>query len=42
MENLLKLDIYFMWLSGMKYPDFRTLNYYRGKRLKDGFDAGFT
>lgn len=41
-EELLKRDIYFMWLSGMKRPDFRTINYYRGKRLKDGFDAVFT
>ncbi|MBD5200424.1 MAG: transposase, partial [Bacteroidales bacterium] len=41
-EELLRRDIYFMWLSGMKHPDFRTINYYRGKRLKDGFDAVFT
>lgn len=41
-EELLKRDIYFMWLSGMKRPDFRTINYYRGKRLKDGFDSVFT
>lgn len=26
----------------MKHPDFRTINYYRGKRLKDGFDSVFT
>ena len=26
----------------MKRPDFRTINYYRGKRLKDGFDSVFT
>lgn len=41
-EELLRRDIYFMWLSGMRRPDFRTINYYRGKRLKDGFDAVFT
>lgn len=41
-EELLKRDIYFMWLAGMKRPDFRTINYYRGKRLKDGFDTVFT
>lgn len=41
-EELLRRDIYFMWLSGMKRPDFRTINYYRGKRLKDGLDAVFT
>lgn len=41
-EELLKRDICFMWLAGMKRPDFRTINYYRGKRLKEGFDAVFT
>ena len=41
-EELLNRDIYFMWLAGMKRPDFRTINYYRGKRLKEGFDAVFT
>jgi len=41
-EELLRRDIYFMWLAGMKRPDFRTINYYRGKRLKDGFDSVFT
>lgn len=41
-EELLHRDIYFMWLAGMKRPDFRTINYYRGKRLKEGFDAVFT
>lgn len=41
-EELLKRDIYFMWLAGMKRPDFRTINYYRGKRLKEGFDSVFT
>ena len=41
-EELLRRDIYFMWLAGMKRPDFRTINYYRGKRLKVGFDTVFT
>lgn len=41
-EDLLRRDICFMWLAGMKRPDFRTINYYRGKRLKEGFDAVFT
>lgn len=31
-----------MWLAGMKRPDFRTINYYRSKRLKEGFDTVFT
>ena len=41
-DELLRRDIYFMWLAGMKRPDFRTINYYRGKRLKEGFDSVFT
>lgn len=41
-EDLLRRDVCFMWLAGMKRPDFRTINYYRGKRLKEGFDAVFT
>lgn len=41
-EDLLKRDVCFMWLAGMRRPDFRTINYYRGKRLKEGFDAVFT
>lgn len=41
-EELLRRDICFMWLAGMKRPDFRTINYYRGKRLKDGVDSVFT
>lgn len=40
--ELLKRDVYFMWLAGMKRPDFRTINYFRGKRLKAGFDSIFT
>ena len=35
-------NIPFMWLSGWSKPDFRTINYFRGKRLKDHFDALFT
>ena len=34
--ELLCRDIYFMWLSGMKRPDFRTINYYRGKGSATG------
>lgn len=41
-EDLLRRDVCFMWLAGMRRPDFRTINYYRGKRLKEGFDAVFT
>jgi len=33
-EKALEENIYFMWLSGNSTPDFRTINYFRGKRLK--------
>ena len=41
-ERQLSENIPFMWLSGWLQPDFRTINYFRGKRLKDHFDALFT
>lgn len=31
----LRSNIYFMWLSGNSLPDYRTINYFRGKRLKN-------
>ncbi len=34
-EQLLHENIYFMWLSGNNTPNFRTINDFRGKRLKD-------
>jgi transposase len=34
MEKALQENIHFMWLSGHSTPDFRTINYFRGKRLK--------
>lgn len=33
-EKALQENIHFMWLSGHSTPDFRTINYFRGKRLK--------
>lgn len=33
-ERALHENIYFMWLSGNSTPDYRTINYFRGKRLK--------
>lgn len=33
-EKALEENIYFMWLSGNSMPDFRTINHFRGKRLK--------
>jgi transposase len=33
-ERALQENIHFMWLSGCSTPDFRTINYFRGKRLQ--------
>jgi len=33
-EKALQENIYFIWLSGNSTPDFRTINDFRGKRLK--------
>lgn len=33
-EKALKENIYFMWISGDTVPDFRTINFFRGHRLK--------
>ena len=33
-EQALKENINFMWLSGKSMPDFRTINHFRGKRLQ--------
>jgi transposase len=33
-EKALGENIHFMWLSAHSTPDFRTINYFRGKRLK--------
>ena len=41
-ERMLAENICYMWLSGMSRPDYRTINYFRGKRLKEGVDAIFT
>jgi transposase len=42
-EDSLRENIYFMWLSGMNMPDHNTINRFRGKRLeghlKDIFSA---
>lgn len=34
-------NIHYMWLSGGAKPDFRTINYFRGKRLKGVFEYLF-
>ena len=41
-EQALRENVTFMWLSGMRRPNWRTLNYFRGKRLKEHFDNLFT
>jgi transposase len=33
-EDALKQNIHFMWLSGMSYPDHNTINRFRSERLK--------
>jgi len=33
-ERALQENIHFMWLSGHSSPDYRTINYFRGKRLR--------
>ena len=42
MEKLLKRDVNFMWLSGMQYPDYNTINLFRKNRLADFIDNIFT
>src|SRR5512137_2249819 len=38
----LRENIYFMWISGENTPDFRTINDFRGSRMKGVIDAVFT
>jgi transposase len=40
-EKLLKENIHFMWLSGNNTPNFRTINDFRGKRLKGKIQSLF-
>lgn len=42
MAKIINENIYFMWLSGMSHPDFRTINIFRSTRLKGVFDELFT
>jgi transposase len=39
--RLLEENIHYMWLSGESRPDFRTINYFRGKRLMGKFEDIF-
>lgn len=40
-EKALKENIYFMWLSGNSEPDYRTINYFRSKRLSGHLEQLF-
>ena len=41
-EQQLKENVLYMWLGGCIRPDFRTINLFRSKRLKDCFSKIFT
>lgn len=41
-EQAIKSNIHFMWLSGMSFPDHNTINRFRGERLKDVLKNVFT
>ena len=36
MASLLEENVFFMWLSGMNKPNFRTINLFRSEKLTDG------
>lgn len=40
-EAALHENIHFMWLSGKQFPDFRTINDFRGRRLKHQINGIF-
>lgn len=42
LEEALKQNIHFMWLSGMSRPDHNTINRFRSERLKDEIRSIFT
>lgn len=42
LEESLKQNIHFMWLSGMSRPDHNTINRFRSERLKDEVRSIFT
>ena len=37
----LRENVHFIWLSGQQFPDYRTINYFRGKRLRNNIEAIF-
>lgn len=40
-EAALSENVHFLWLSGKQFPDFRTINDFRGKRLKNQINTIF-
>jgi transposase len=40
-EKALLENIHFIWISGGSTPDYRTINYFRGKRLKGHINTLF-
>lgn len=42
LARAVKENIYFMWLSGGLHPDFRTINDFRGKKLKGNIEKLFS
>ena len=41
-ETALLENVHFMWLSGKQFPDFHTINHFRGKRLKHQIHSTFS
>ena len=41
LEAACKESVYFMWVSGMNFPDHNTINRFRGVRLKDALRSIF-
>ena len=42
MEQQLKENIFFMWISGKNIPNFRTINRFRTEKMKDHVESIFT
>ncbi len=41
-EAALSENVHFLWLSGKQFPDFRTINDFRGKRLRNQINSIFS
>jgi transposase len=41
-EAALSENVHFLWLTGKQFPDFRTINDFRSKRLKNQIDSIFS